>query len=165
MKCNFFIILMFLNINCIAAQNIKKIQTKTYVSGTVKEIIDTGQFKSGYEITKISKVLEAASFKVIQGEKYKGQDEIVSFRTGTSGHFLLELPPGDYLIVESDRPLKFKAPENKKEIIWDKRCLKRKWSEGLASFHLELGDPIIVSVDIYKYAETLQPCIKKRQTK
>lgn len=130
------------------------IQTKTYVEGKIliKTVNDTGDKGSEFELAKNEE------YKVIEGKVYKGQMAYATFQTREDGTFLIELPPGEYGIIEYDRPEKFTLPEKNKLLLWDKQCLKARWSKPLKTLSIKISEPVHVKIKIQRYHPTQDPC-------
>lgn len=113
-----------------------KIQTETYVQGRVE-----------YRGTPPA---NRQHFKVVRGVSYHGQDEVMSFSPAPppDAHFLLELEPGTYSIIEAERPAVFAepAPGASARTMAHVGKVRAAWQQPLATFTVALGDPMSLVV-------------------
>lgn len=130
----------------------KNIQTKTYIKGKI-------DFNYQIDNKENEDVSERIKFKVFKGRTYKGQDAVMEITPGREGSFLLELSPGIYSIVELERSERFEFDKTKDQ-KWDKKCLKKEWSNPLVTFKIDISEPVSVQFKYPVHELEDHPCLK-----
>lgn len=149
-----FIILFILFFFKISGQPMINIQTETFIQGTAKESFiscdDKLILKESNSDGSTWTSIPHATFKVVKGKRYRGQEAILSFTTDPKGNFLFSLEPGIYSIVEFDRPEKYSRKKNQHRYLWDTKNLNTKWSQAILSFSVKIGDPILLDLKLLR---------------